>query len=72
MKVKNCTPEELQQFPSRLALTDAMKHMGWMVQKYETLEHEFPDLAWNSIMVTLSNHPQQKIRCLRRHVIHQI
>lgn len=51
MKTKSCTPEELQQYPSRLALTDAMKHMGWMVKKYETLEQDFPDLAWNSIMV---------------------
>ena len=50
--MKNCSPEELHQFPTRLALTDAMKHMGWMVQKYEDLEQEFPDLTWNSAMVS--------------------
>ena len=51
MQVKNASAEELEKYPARMALMDAVKHMGWMVHKYETLEQDFPNLAWNSVMV---------------------
>lgn len=52
MQARHATEQELEHFPARLALTDAMKHSRWMEGRYQTLEQEFPDLAWNEVMVS--------------------
>lgn len=58
---RRATAEELLEYPARLSLTDAIKHISWVAENYDALEQEFPNHPWNAVMVQLSPLPS---RCI--------
>ena len=58
VQAKRATAEDLQQYPARLALADAMKHVLWVAENYDALDREFPNHPWNAVMVGAPDKPQ--------------
>ena len=58
VQAKRATAEDLQQYPARLALADAMKHVLWVAENYDALDREFPNHPWNAVMVSSPDKPQ--------------
>lgn len=50
LKASRATSEDLAQWPARLALADAIRHVKWVAENYDALEREFPNHPWNEIM----------------------
>lgn len=51
LQARKATMEDLDAFPARLALADAMKNILWVAENYDALEREFPNHPWNAVMV---------------------
>ena len=52
-QAKQAVADELEQFPARLTMADGVKHVGWLSDRYDSLERDFPNLSWHAVMVTL-------------------
>ena len=50
LQSRRATAEELTEFPARVSLTDAIKHISWVAENYDALEQEFPNHPWNAVM----------------------
>jgi hypothetical protein len=48
---RRANAEELVEYPARVSLTDAIKHISWVAENYDALEQEFPNHPWNAVMV---------------------
>ena len=61
VQAKRATAEDLQQYPARLALADAMKHVLWVAENYDALDREFPNHPWNAVMVGALNQSERSL-----------